>query len=81
MPQTQLNPFHSVVRALFSCLYGTLPDLTNLSRIVLMSQPIYGFMDMSRINHAWITETAEDFLSTRVASLSPPGACDLGKRC
>ena len=65
MPQSTLTPILSATKALFSRFYGTLPDLTNLSRIVLMSQPLYGYthelvMDLTRSDHAWIIETVEN---------------------
>ena len=64
MPQNQLNPILSAIRTLFSRLYGTLTDLTDLSRIVLMSQLLYGYthelvMDLTH-DHALIMETIED---------------------
>ena len=42
MPQNKLNPILSAVRSLYSRFCGTLPDLTGLSRIVLMSQQPFG---------------------------------------
>lgn len=64
MPQNQLNPILSAVRSLYSRFYGTLPDLHDLSRIVLMSQQLHGFtheivLDLTH-NEAWLTETVEN---------------------
>ena len=42
MPQNQLNPILFAVRLLFSRFCGTLPDLHDLSRIVLMARLPFG---------------------------------------
>ena len=64
MPQNELQRILSAVRALFTRFYGTLPDLHDLSRIVLMSQQLHGFtheivLDLTH-NEAWLSETVED---------------------
>ncbi len=64
MPQTELQRILSAVRALFSRFYGTAPDLTDPSHIVLMSQQLHGFtheivLDLTH-NEAWIMETVEN---------------------
>ena len=64
MSQTELQRILSAIRALFSRFYGTLPDLHDLSHIVLMSQQLHGFtheiiLDLTH-NEAWLTETVED---------------------
>ena len=42
MPQNQLTPIPFAVSSLFSRFCGTLPDLTGLSRIVLMARQPFG---------------------------------------
>ena len=42
MPQNQLNPILFAVRLLFSRFCGTLPNLTDISPIVLMSRQPFG---------------------------------------
>lgn len=66
MSQTKLQRILFAVRALFFRFYGTLPVLTDLSRIVLMSQQLHGYtheivLDVTRNDgYAWIVETLED---------------------
>ncbi len=66
MPQSKLVPILAAVRSLFTRFYGTVPDLTDLSSIVLMSQELHGYthemiLDLTRSDgHPWITETVND---------------------
>ncbi len=64
--QTQLLPVLAAVRALSARCYGTAPDLTDLSRIVLMSRELHGYthelvMDLTCApGPVHVTETVED---------------------
>lgn len=66
MTQTELQHILSAIRSLYSRFYGILPDLTDPSHIVLMSQQLLGYtheliLDLARDDcYAWITETVED---------------------
>ncbi len=62
MPQSKLVPILAAVRSLFTRFYGTVPNLTDLSSIVLMSQELHGYthqmiLDLTRSDgYAWITD-------------------------